>query len=506
MAGDRTQRLASPFAGRAMLSCALTLMTILAGCLPNADRLDPALDVPEAYRAAPGKSPDAALPPLDWWRGFKSKELTALIEEAQVVNLDIAAASARIKQADAQARIAGSALLPVVDANGSGSHSRRSLMTSGGTASTGSGQREGNLYAASLSASYEIDFWGKNRALLEAARNTAVASRYDREVIALSTVASVANTYFLVLSSQDRLRNARENVKSAQRVLDLIRDRLAAGTTSGLEVAQQEALVAQQRALIPTYTQTLQQNIATLAVLIARPPERVAIHGGSTRSLAIPRVTPGLPSDLLVQRPDIREAEANLAAADANIHAARAAFLPSIQLTGQDGYQSAIFRSLFNPQAAFFSFAASIAAPIFDGGNLMGNLEQQKGKQEELVQTYRKTVIQAFADVDSALVAVRQQAEYERLQAQAVEASRRAFGIAETRLREGTVDLVTVLQTQQTLYQAVDSLVQARLARLQAVVGLYQALGGGWPPADAEIEAATAGYVWNGIPVPAPKP
>jgi len=505
MAGDPTQRPALPLACRT-LPCALVLVTMLTGCLPNANRIDPALDVPDAYRAAPGKSADAALPPLDWWRGFKSKELTALIEEAQIVNLDIAAASARIKQADAQARIAGAALLPTVDANGNGSHSRRSITTSGGTSNVGGGPREGNLYSTSLSASYEIDFWGKNRALLEAARNTAVASRYDREVVALSTVATVANTYFLVLASQDRLNNARENVKSAQRVLNLIRDRLAAGTTSGLEVAQQEALVAQQRALIPTYTQTLQQNIAVLAVLIARPPERVIVRGGSTRRLAIPRVTPGLPSDLLVQRPDIREAEANLAAANANVDAARAAFLPSIQLTGQDGFQSAIFRSLIRPESLFFSLAASITQPIFDGGNLLGNLEQQQGKQEELVQTYRKTVIQAFADVDQALIAVKQQAEFERLQAQVVEASRRAFGIAETRLREGTVDLVTVLQTQQTLYQAVDSLVQARLARLQAVVGLYQALGGGWPPADAEIAAATNGYLWDGIPVPGPKP
>lgn len=505
MAGDRTQRLALPFAGRTILPCALALMTMLAGCLPNANRLDPSLDVPEAYRAAPGKSPDAALPPLDWWRGFKSEELTALIEEAQTVNLDIAAASARIKQADALARIAGAALLPTVSANGDGSHSRRSITTSGGTSNVGGGPREGNLYSASLSASYELDFWGKNRALLEAARNSAVASRYDREVVALSTIATVANTYFLVVSSQDRLNNARENVRSAERVLKLIRDRLAAGTTSGLEVAQQEALVAQQRALIPTYTQTLQQNIAVLAVLIARPPERVSVRGGSARRIAIPRVTPGLPSDLLIQRPDIREAEANLAAANANVYAARAAFLPSIQLTGQDGFTSAIFRSLIRPESLFFSVAAGITQPIFDGGNLLGNLEQQQGKQEELVQTYRKTVIQAFSDVDQALIAVKQQAEFERLQAKVVEASRRAFQIAETRLREGTVDLVTVLQTQQTLYQAVDSLVQARLARLQAVVSLYQALGGGWPPADAEIEAATNGYVWSGIPVPAPK-
>ena len=190
MAGDPTQRPALPFACRT-LPCALVLVTMLTGCLPNANRIDPALDVPDAYRAAPGKSADAALPPLDWWRGFKSKELTALIEEAQIVNLDIAAASARIKQADAQARIAGAALLPTVDANGNGSHSRRSITTSGGTSNVGGGPREGNLYSTSLSASYEIDFWGKNRALLEAARNTAVASRYDREVVALSTVAMI---------------------------------------------------------------------------------------------------------------------------------------------------------------------------------------------------------------------------------------------------------------------------------------------------------------------------
>lgn len=483
---------------------ALIFVVLLAGCMPKGEPPDAALDVPGTYRAGDSKT-DAALPQLDWWRGFRSRELTTLIEEAQTVNFDIAAASARIAQADALARVAGAALLPVVDANGEASHSRRSLMTRGGNASTGSGPREGNLYEASLSASYEIDFWGKNRALLEAARLQATASRFDREVVALSTVASVANTYFLVLAAQDRLHNARENVRSAERVLTLIKQRLEVGTTTGLEVAQQEALVAQQRALIPTLTQQLQQNIAALAVLVARPPEHVDVRGGSLRRLSIPRVTPGLPSDLLTQRPDIREAESNLAAANANVYAARAAFLPSIQLTGQDGFQSAVFHSLFNPQAAFFSLAAGLTQPIFDGGTLLGNLEQQKGRREELLQNYRKAVISGFADVDSALVAVKQQAEFERLQSQVVAASRRAFNIAETRLREGTVDLVTVLQTQQTLFQAVDALVQARLARLQAIVSLYQALGGGWPPTDAEIAAATNGYLWSGLAVPAPK-
>lgn len=488
----------------------LACITLLAGCMPNADRIEAGLDVPEAYRAAARGTPDAALPQLDWWREFRSPELTALIEEAQQVNLDIAAASARIAQADAQARIAGAPLLPTVTAEGDATHSRRSLATNGSgnsnvSASFG-GNREGNLYQAALTASYEIDFWGKNRALLEAARNTAVASRFDREVIALSTVASVANAYFQVLAAQDRLALARDNVKSASRVLNLIKQRLEVGTTTGLEVAQQEALVAQQRALVPTLTQTLRQNIATLAVLVARPPERVAIHGGSMQRLSIPRVTPGLPSDLLTQRPDIREAEINLAVAKANVYAARAAFLPSIQLTGQDGFQSAILRSLFRPEAAFFSLAAGLTQPIFDGGNLLGNLEQQKGRQEELLQTYRKAVISGFADVDNALVAVQQQAEFERLQRQVVEASKRAFSIAETRLREGTVDLVTVLTAQQTLFQAQDALAQARLGRLQAIVSLYQALGGGWPPVESQVaQTNPGGYSWSGIVVPATK-
>jgi NodT family efflux transporter outer membrane factor (OMF) lipoprotein len=490
--------------GRRLSLCIFAAAAVLTGCVPNGEPPDAALDVPGSYRAAGGKT-DAALPQLDWWRGFRSRELTALIEAAQIVNLDIAAASARIAQADALARIAGAPLLPAIDAGAEASHSRRSLLTRGGNASTGSGPREGNLYQASLSASYEVDFWGKNRARLAAARLQATASRFDREVVALSTVASVANTFFLVLASQDRLRNARENARSAARVLGLIKQQLEVGTTTGLEVAQQEALLAQQRALIPTLTQQLQQNTAALAILIAQPPERVDIRGGSLRRLAVPRVTPGLPSDLLTQRPDIREAETNLAAANANVYAARAAFLPSIQLTGQDGFQSAIFHSLFNPQAAFFSLAAGLTQPIFDGGTLLGNLEQQKGRREELLLEYRKAVISGFADVDIALTAVKQQAEFERLQRQVVDASRRAFNIAETRLREGTVDLITVLQTQQTLFQAVDALVQARLARLQAIVSLYQALGGGWPPADAEIMAATGGYLWSGLAVPAPK-
>ena len=469
----------------------------LGGCLLAGDKPEPGLNIPPAYSAGPRNpvAAEARTPPLDWWRGFRSRELTEIIEEARAANLDIAAAVARIVQADATARIAGAPLLPLIDFNGNGTHSQQSKTT--GSTNVISISRSGanlsiinNNLTATLNASYEIDFWGKNRSALRSAEQLAVASRFDREVVTLTTVVTAANAYFQVLATQDRLRVAQDNLASAQRVLGLIQQRLQAGTASALDTAQQESLVNTQRAAIPPLEQTLRQNRVALAVLMARSPESVTIRGGSLRGIAYPRVTPGLPSELLTQRPDIREAEANLASANANVENARAQFLPSIKLTGEGGYESAVLKLLLRPESVIYTAAASLTQPIFHGGELLGNLDLQKGKQDELLQTYRKAVISGFADVENALDGIRRTAERERLQREVVTSSRRAFDISEQRLREGTVDLVTVLQTQQTLFQAEDALVQARLAHVQAIVSLYQALGGGWSP--KPVEAANA--------------
>jgi NodT family efflux transporter outer membrane factor (OMF) lipoprotein len=457
----------------------LGLVASSAGCILTKDLPDPALDVPEGYKAARLSTAKDAPPTLDWWRGFRSRELTGLMEEAQTVNLDIAAATARFIQADAQARIAGAALLPSLNANGQEAYSR----TSGSSASGLSiGGREVVNYSASLSASYELDFWGKNRDAAQAAEETAVANRFDRDVVALTTLTTVANAYFQVLAAQDRLRTAQQNIASAERILNAIRDRFKAGTGTDLDVAQQESVLGNQRAQVPPLRQTLDQNINALATLVSRPPEAVRITGGSLNQIASPRVTPGLPSELLTQRPDIRRQEAQLASATANVGNARAQFFPSIQLTGQGGYQSSALSSLFQPHAAFFSMVGSLTQPIFDGGRILGNFEFTKAKQDELLQTYRKTVVQAFADVDNALYSIRQTTERLRLQREVVAASRRAFQLAEQQLRAGTADIVTVLNTQTTLFQAEDLLWQAQLARLLAIVSLYQALGGGWEP------------------------
>jgi multidrug efflux system outer membrane protein len=473
------RRIASPRPFRAAgWLAALFVVVSSAGCVLTQDLPDPALDIPDGYKAA--RLTNAGAPPtLDWWRGFRSLELTDLMQEAQRVNLDIAAAVARFIQADAQARIAGAALLPNVSGTGQETYSR----TSGASASgLTNGGREVVNYSASLSASYELDFWGKNRDAAQAAEETAIANRFDRDVVALTTLTSVANAYFQVLASQDRIRVAERNIASATRILTAIKERFKAGTGTDLDVAQQESILGNQKALIPPLRQTLAQNINALATLVSRPPESVHITGGSLNRITPPRVTPGLPSELLTQRPDIRRQEAQLASATANVGNARAQFFPSIQLTGQGGYQSSALASLFQPHAAFFNIVGSLTQPIFDGGRILGNFEFTKAKQDELLQTYRKTVVSAFADVDNALVSIRETTARLRLLREVVASSQRAFNLAEQQLRAGTADIVTVLNTQLTLFQAEDSLAQAQLARLLAIVSLFQALGGGWEP------------------------
>jgi NodT family efflux transporter outer membrane factor (OMF) lipoprotein len=445
---------------------------MLTGCIFSTERPDPPLDMPGNYRAGRGQS---APPALDWWRGFRSAELTRLMEDAQTDNLDIGAAIARIIQADAQSKIARAPLLPTIGLDS----------PSGGFSATKSkqpGAPETERLRGALSASYEIDFWGKNRALSRAAQETAVASRFTKEVVVLTTIAAVGTAYFNVLSSQDRLRIARNNLAAAMSVLKLIQERRDAGTASDLDVAQQESLVASVRAVIPLLDQTLRENIAILAVLVGRAPSDFKVRGGNIYALGIPRVTPGLPSQLLLQRPDIRAAEANLASADANVEAARAAFLPNISLTAVGGYENIALKALFTPQSAFYQLVASLTQPLLDGFRLEGQLELVKGQQLELLRIYCQTILAGFRDVEVALIAIVDTTERERLQRDVVTSSRRAFDLAKQRLDQGVADLVTLLQVQQTLFVAEDQHSLARLARLQAVLSLYQALGGSWLP------------------------
>jgi NodT family efflux transporter outer membrane factor (OMF) lipoprotein len=458
----------------------------LSGCLLDADKPDIAIDVPQGYKYTRGAA-EAALPPLDWWRGFRSAELTSLVQEAQAANLDIAVAIAQVLQADAQVRITGADLLPLINLTGTDTASKTSqqLGTGAGSVRGGGGGVSpfSRNYLASLNASYIVDFWGKNQAALKAAVESAQASRYVREVVVLTTITAVADAYFQVLEAQDRLRIARRNLADATRIFDLIKQQFAAGTSSALNLAQQESLVWQVRAVIPLYEQLRLQSIAALALLVGRTPERFTVRGGSLNNITVPRVTPGLPSTLLMQRPDVRQAEYLLRSSSYSVESARAAFFPTIQLTGPLGYQSAALRVLFGPGAWFYTAAASLTQPLFDGGVLLGQLELQKGLQDQYLQAYRKAVLSAFSNVEQALIAVQQTTEAERIQSNVVRSSRRAFELSEQQLKAGTLNLVTLLQTEETLFTAEDLLSIDRFNRMIAIVSLFQALGGGWPPA-----------------------
>ena len=480
----------SRYAGKFRSVCtlvAIAVSPILSGCILGTERPELNLDMSATYRAAPKGDADAALPVVDWWRGFRSRELSTLMDAAQIRNLDIAVAVAQIVQADAQVGVSGAPLLPTLTGNVSaerehfGSQSGSTGLN--GVGLGGSGGSTFSQFNANLTASYMIDFWGKNRATLYAAEENATVARYNREVVTLTTMVTVANTYFQILAAQDELRVTRRNLAAADRILSLIRNQFNGGTASQLDLSQQEALVATQRAAIPPLEVIVGQNIAALALLVARAPANLTVHGGSTSQIVVPRVTPGLPSELLYQRPDIRQAEALLASSNFSVEAARAAFFPQIQLTGSTGFQSAALASLFTPGAWFYTLTASLTQPIFDGFLLESQLKQAKGVQLQDLQAYRKAVLSAFADVEKALIALQQFTLQEKLQNDVVTASRKAFDVSEAQLRGGTVNLITVLQTQQTLFTAENNLVQVRLNKLLAASSLFQALGGGWTPA-----------------------
>jgi NodT family efflux transporter outer membrane factor (OMF) lipoprotein len=476
---------------RLLARCALPLALLPGACDLGPDYLRPQVEMPVQFRATEATE-TAAWPAEDWWHGFDSRELNALVEQARTQNFDIVAAIARIRQADAQVRIAGAAMLPNVTATGGASWEQVGA-TRGftGVSRGGSTSSTIDIHNYSLSpanVAYEVDFWGKNRASRQSAASLAMFSRFDQQVVALTVVTNVANTWFTALALADRLVVAQRNLADAQQTLAVIRGRLDAGTASALDLAQQESLVAGERAVIPNFRNQLEQELIGLGILIGRPPEAITVRPGSLDTLSLPPVSPGLPSALLQRRPDVAEAEAQLVAANFDIKVARAAFFPSIQLTGSYGFANAALNTLFTPGGTLVSLAAGLTQPLIDGGLLRGQLEQAKGRYDELLADYRKSVVQAFTDVEDALTAWRFTTEQEALQRQAVATAQRAANIARAQMQAGTADVTTVLQAETTLFNAADTLAQVRLARFQALLNLYKALGGGWIAPSGPIE------------------
>jgi multidrug efflux system outer membrane protein len=445
-----------------------------------------ASNMPAAY--AELSQTGAAVTAPDWWRSFNSDELSALVAAALTANPDLAIATERILQAEVQVRIAGASLLPEVGF-GAGT-SRRKTHPDGGPWSTSDGSN------AAFSASYEIDLWGRNAAGVRAAASSLRATRYDFETVRLTLVTSVASTYFQVLSLRGRLATARENLVIAERVFAVVDARVRHGAASALDLARQQAAVLGQRAAIPPLELQERQALFALALLLGRAPEGFnagtntagtnAAVATNLTDLAVPQIAPGLPAELLIRRPDLASAEAQLAAANANIIAARAALLPSIQLTGSAGLASNVLLNFLNAPTAALALGASLAQTIFDGGRLRGQVDVAASRERELIESYRRAILAALADVETALASSSRSTEQELLQQQILEQARRALRLAEIRYREGVDDLLTLLDAQRTLFQAQDQLAQIRLSRLQAAIGLFKALGGGWTMAGTQ--------------------
>jgi outer membrane protein, multidrug efflux system len=484
----------------------LLLVLGTGGCNLDWEKPDLGASPPARFREAAPRSASTLRGATDFVARFHSRELSALVAEALDKNFDIAAGVARIKQADAQARLASAASWPALGVNHVAQTNRSpgNVLTPNaaggaispvGTSALTTSNVEAvhfGFFQLGFTASYEIDFWGKNEDASNAARLLANASRFERDVIEIATVTAVLNAYFQVLAAQDRLHVARENVRIAADVFEIVKRRLTVGTATALDATQQEALLAEQRATLPPLEQHKRQSETLLALLLGRAPENFDIRNASLASLAIPDVTPGLPSEVLLRRPDIAQAEAKLASQEFSVLEARAAFFPSITLTGAYGLQSAVIKNLLRPEAIAWQAAADLAQPLFDGYALQGRYELQKGRYEELATLYRKQIVVALSDVENALIAVRATARQATLQTGAVAAWRRAYEVASARLREGTIDGVTLATTQTSLFQSQDRLALARLERARALASLYQALGGGWSPTTRGVEVAQA--------------
>ncbi|MDE2465677.1 MAG: efflux transporter outer membrane subunit [Alphaproteobacteria bacterium] len=438
-------------------------------------------DVPAAFEQP--VAPNAPIWPAGgWWQGYGDAQLSKLVGEAQANNLDLAQAEARLRQADARARQAGAALLPTIGL--------------GGNIDTFYGQANGTPahetdYGAGLGASYELDFWGKNRALADAADAARTASAADRQTVALTITAGVTNTYFQLLSLRERIAVAQASLQSSQVTLNLVERRVRAGSAAAADATQERANMAAQRAILPTLQQQELETRDALAILLGRPPEGFVVAGANLNGISAPSIAPGLPSALLGRRPDIATAEANLAAAHANLVAARAAFLPDITLNANAGLQypalAAAVQTL--PGVGFGAgAAASLVQIIFDGGRRTAVTDEAKAHEEELLAAYRAAVVNAFSDVENALGNLNHlTAQQEALQDQVMQAEM-VLSAARRKYDSGNSDFLVVTTAERSLYAARDQLSDVRRAQLSASVALYKALGGGYTSGDKALE------------------
>lgn len=459
-------------AGAPLVITILALSLAAAGCATPPQPRQPA-PLPGVFQnQRPSDPPN--WPSKEWYEGFASPELANLISQAAAANLDLEMARARVTQANARARQAGAAIFPSVDAGGTANY-LAGHSTNGGVHETD--------WAALLSAKYEVDFWGKNRATADAASHRAAVSKAERDTIALTTLAGVADTYFQVLSLRERMLAAQSNVDAARSLLEVVQVRFDVGMANPVELAGQKATLANASLALPGLRQQETESLAALALLVGHAPENFVVSAQSLESLQEPHVAAGLPADLLRRRPDIQSAEDQMQAASADLTAARAAMFPSLTLTASGGLQNPALQAAvltLSGAGPTLNIGASLMQTIFDHGRLQAVRAEAAARDDELITAYRAAILGALVDVENALAALKHLDDAREFQIESVAQSERAFEGARLRYREGSGDFLTVLDAQRAVYAARDQFSQYRLARMQALVTLCKALGGGW--------------------------
>jgi outer membrane protein, multidrug efflux system len=462
-----------------MRNCLALLCTalVLSGCTMGPNYRRPTVAAPPTYR---GLAPDgtaqtetATLGDQKWWDIFQDEQLRTLIRTALQQNYDLRIAASRILEAKAQLGITRADQFPTVSAGAGIADVRTAQSKFLPAFETSTGQ-------VNLSAAWELDFWGKFRRATEAARANLLASEWARQEVVSTLVANVAAAYFQLRALDLELEISKRTFDSRQESLRLTQILANGGATSLLDVRQAEQLVFTASAEIPALEQQIEQQENFLSILLGQNPGDITRGETLTEQRQPSQVPPGLPSSLLERRPDIRQAEEQLVAANAEIGVARAAYFPQIVLSGSGGFQSSALTNLFSGPAGAWSFGASLAQPIFTGGRLRSGVRLAEAQQQTAALFYQQSIQGAFRSVSDALVAYRKTREFRAQQELLFQSAEDAARLSHMRYTGGATGYLEVLTNETNAFSAELGLAQARLNELLALVQLYQALGGGW--------------------------
>lgn len=472
-----------------------TVLLLLAGCTVGPNYQRPAVDVPGTYRRAATDtnafSGANSLGDLGWWAVYDDPQLRAYIAEALTNNWDIKIAAARVLEAEASAQVTRSQFFPSIIAGGDAYTSRVSQDGASLVPPHVNPEREyGDVFLSM--PTYEVDLWGRIRRANEAARARLLESVDAQRVVRQTLVSQVATTYLSLLELDLELQIGHASYKIRTNSLDLTMSREQGGVSALQDVYQAKVLVATAEASIVATSRLIEQTENQMNILLGHNPAPIQRGPPLVDHKLRTSVPPGLPSSLLERRPDIRAAEQDLVAANADIGQAKAAFFPQLTLTGAYGYQSVALSELFTAPSRTWQFGPAVSFPLFTGGRLTGNLKLAKATFEESLARYLQTVQNAFREVSDALIAYQRNQEFYTKQDELTQANRDAAQLAETRYEGGVTSYLEVLYNEQQLFDAELLLAQARRDELLSVVQLYFALGGGWESRNTDQVAATS--------------